>query len=128
MFSTLDICRAVYGDYEIEKLRDKRLDGDLKEIDKAKKLDKLIEIEVAFRAWESILVAAKTKIRGLCSRIEGRYLPGMEASAIRALIEQEEDEILNELSKEISYTKPEGVSASDGAAGEADASAATAED
>ena len=65
LFGTMDICRAVYGDMEGEKLRDKRLDADLKEIEKHQALREWIPAALVDRVWSSLAAEIVQKISAL---------------------------------------------------------------
>jgi hypothetical protein len=62
MFSTRDICAAVFGDMEGEKLRNLRRDAELKEIELARLNRELIAAEKVTEVWASVFIALRQAI------------------------------------------------------------------
>lgn len=106
-FSTVQICSAIYGDIDNEKLRLVRAQADTAEMERDKMRGELLEIETVARSWEDILLGVRQKFLGLSNKVESRYSVGMEGTDIRKLIDQEIDEILTDLSKPLVYADPD---------------------
>ena len=116
-FSTAQICAAVFGSLEFERRRKLSADADLSEIERDQKLEQLISINVAFKAWESILMTVRGKLIGLPSKLYQR-IANRKDSECKTVLETEVDEILNELSKSPYYDTTEVAADPDGEGGE----------
>jgi len=62
-FSTKQICDAVFGNLDGEKLAKIKAERELLEIELAKERKKLIESDVAFRVWEGVVVSIRQIIK-----------------------------------------------------------------
>jgi hypothetical protein len=62
MFSTRDICSAVFGDMEGEKLRNLRRDAELKEVELGRLKRELIPAENVQREWSAVIIAIRQAI------------------------------------------------------------------
>jgi hypothetical protein len=62
MFSTRDICAAVFGDMEGEKLRNLRRDAELKEIELARLNRELIAAEKVLETWGVVFIALRQAV------------------------------------------------------------------
>src|SRR4051812_35464109 len=63
MFYTVQICAAIYGSIDGEKLRKARADADTSEIQRDKLLESILEADAAYLVWEKLSVSAKEKFR-----------------------------------------------------------------
>jgi hypothetical protein len=61
-FSTVQICAAVYGAIEAEKLRKIMIEADLLAIDKKERTRDVVPTAQVLKAWEVILVGLRQKI------------------------------------------------------------------
>lgn len=62
MFSTRDICAAVFGDMEGEKLRNLRRDAELKEVELARLNRELIPAAKVLETWSSVFIALRQAV------------------------------------------------------------------
>lgn len=124
-YSTQQICDAVYGDIDCEKLRRAAAQATRDEIKAAREGKTVAEVAVMERAWESIAGLMKKRLLLIPSRVESQWRPNMTQREAKAMIETEVDEALSELAKKIEYFSPE---ADEEDAGESAGAAAPADD
>lgn len=111
-FSTAQICQAIYGNIDGEKLRKATADADIAEVDRDKAFRQILPVSVVNRAWESIIIPAKEKFQRMPSKLAG-ILIGLSQTEIEKTLQQEVDEISQELSSAPDYSYEEDSSQAD---------------
>ncbi len=81
-----------------EKLRQQRADSDMAEMERDKMRGDSIASYDVKRAWEAVVVATKQKILAIPSKAESRHVDGMTAKQLRAMLDVEVREALEEMS------------------------------
>ena len=61
-WSTKQICAAVHGDFESEKLRNLRDDAEIKEFELGRLKRQLVEAEKVFETWSAVFVALRQAV------------------------------------------------------------------
>lgn len=74
-FHTKDICRAIYGDAKLEKMRGERLDNELKEIELAEKRGLMVELPQVQRMIAESLQPVRDWMNSLAAAIAHRCNP-----------------------------------------------------
>jgi hypothetical protein len=91
-----------------------------------------LDAESVYAAWERVVVAAKQKILAIPSKAESRWVLGMDARAVREMLEVEVREALEEMSAAVVYDheddEEQADTDGDGEAGPGDVPAAAAAD
>lgn len=62
-FSTKQICAAVFGDMDGEKLRETRHRANLLEIDEQERRKELVRVDAVDRVWRSYFVATRQHVK-----------------------------------------------------------------
>lgn len=100
-FTTASICKAVFGDFQGEKLRKLREEADFYAIRNAQAKGELVPADKVRQEWEGIVLLVREKFLSLPGKVEARYQVGMTGVDLRQLMDREVDEVLQELSRPV---------------------------
>jgi len=88
----------------LDEERQRKLTAERKsaELNYEREVEAVIETDIAYKAWEAIILGAKQKLLGLANKIESKH--GNDAK-LRKILELEIDEICEDLSKPPDYSQ-----------------------
>jgi len=105
-FSTAQICAAVFGDIQGQRLRKTTAEADKIELDNARERGEVVELAQTLNAWEVAILNAKERFIRIPTKLTARYVVGMPQVEFTKLLEAEIDETCAELSSSAKPDKP----------------------